>query len=189
MRSPRNQSAGRTLQCFTPSEMAVSHCRVDAGGTPGEWVEAAVASSGQPTVVYFHASELGRDPLDQARRLAGRIAVVTGARVLTVGCPAVRRGSRSAVFAGVAAYRWLLAEGCGLERTAFFSSDESLATAILAAAWNDGLPLPVGGVRSSPGRKMSLPPTEHDRKGAVRPFRGRRPRRWSCRGTNRPGRR
>jgi len=123
----------------------ISHCRVDAAGVAAEWVEATAATETQPTIVYFLGSADGPGALERSRRLAGELAVNTRARVLTVACSS--RGeasSTAAVEAGVAAYAWLLGEGCDPESTVFTHDATSapLVAAILLAAGKDGLPVP-----------------------------------------------
>ena len=127
----------------------VNHCRVDAGGVCAEWVEANPASEDQPTLVFFVADRHVGDAIETTRPLAWNLAVATRARVLTVACASgdgvVHGGT---VEEGVAAYAWLLGEGCDLDLTAFVSerAEISLATAVLFAAVRRGLPPPVGGV-------------------------------------------
>ena len=127
----------------------VSHCRVDASGVPAEWVEATVATAGQPTLVYFHGHGSGRDALTVGRRLAANLALATGARVFSVGCRLAREQSQAAAIEdGVAAYVWLLGEGCDLDTTAFISdfSSGARAVGVLRSARDGGLPLPAAGV-------------------------------------------
>jgi hypothetical protein len=116
---------------------AVSHCPVDADGVEAEWVEAAVASPGQATIVHMVDSAL--NSLETARPLAGRLAVMTGARVLTVLCPTISDG--------VTAYAWLLDEGLDLETTYFRAArpDDDLTGAVKRSAQRLGLPLPEEG--------------------------------------------
>lgn len=113
----------------------VSSCRVDAGGVPAEWVEATVATEGQPTIVYLLSG--GVDALEQRRPSAGDLAVATGARVFTVAClPQGTPSSHAAVENGMAAYTWLLGEGCDLDVTVFTHDpmDAWLVDAILVTA-------------------------------------------------------
>lgn len=128
--------------------LCVTWCRIDASGVPGEWVEPASATEGQPTIVYFLGTRSGSEPLAQSRPFAGELAVLTGARVLTVACSSSERSpSRSgAAQRGVTAYRWLLGEGCTTESTAFAhdASGGSLLEEILLVARKAGLPLPGG---------------------------------------------
>jgi hypothetical protein len=120
------------------------YCRVDASGVPAEWVEAARATQGQPTIVYF-LNEYGADALEEGRQSAGELAVATGARVLTVACSAQGKpDDAGAVERGVIAYAWLLGEGCDLDRTAFAHdlTGSSLLEAVLVRARNQGMPVP-----------------------------------------------
>src|SRR5436190_24290670 len=57
---PDAQSPGRfrrvnrcRLYDEEPAPGQVIYCRVDANGVPAEWVEATVATTGQPTLIYF----------------------------------------------------------------------------------------------------------------------------------------
>ena len=131
----------------------LSHCRVDADGVAAEWVEATVATRGQPTLVYFPAGGYGPDVLEQNRPVAGTLAVVSDARVLVVACrQAAGLAHSAAIERGIAVYRWLLREGSDLETTTFVgdSGDSSLVRALLAEARNRRLPLPAGGVWFAP---------------------------------------
>lgn len=123
----------------------VSHCRVDAGGVAAEWVEACVASPGQPTLVHFSGGGHGVEALERSRSLAGELAVRSGARILVVACRQQPDQTFSAaVERGVAAYAWLLGEGCDANTTAFSSEsfDEDLVAGIVELAGN-GLRLPI----------------------------------------------
>ena len=130
-----------------PALQRVSTCRVEANGVPVEWVEAAVvATAGQPTFVYFIGGRHGARALEHSRRAAGDLAVTTGARVLTVACRGVAAHSRAAaVQRGVAAYVWLLGEGCDLDNTTFRddAADHWLVTGITGRAGNRGVPVPI----------------------------------------------
>jgi hypothetical protein len=53
----------------------VSYCRVDAAGVPAEWIDATVATEGQPTFVYFLSGEYGAEALEQSRPSARDLAV------------------------------------------------------------------------------------------------------------------
>ena len=114
-----------------------SYCRVDAGGVPAEWVEITPATEGQPTLVLFLDLPCDPDPLETGRLRAGRLAATTRARVITVAC-------RGTVERAVAAYAWLLREGCDPETTSFVcdSDDASLLPAILGTVRAAALPPP-----------------------------------------------
>jgi acetyl esterase/lipase len=123
------------------STPAASHCRVDAGGVPAEWVEATAATEGQPTFVYFLSGGYGGDALEQSRPSAERLALASGARVLTVACSPPHA---VAIEAGIAAYAWLIGEGCDVDRTMFVhdTSAASVVDAIVVEASTRGLPVP-----------------------------------------------
>lgn len=137
-----------------PPWRAPTHQAVDANGVPVEWVEAAVATVGQPTIVYFHRSPTIGASLNDARLQAVKLAVVTGARVLTVDCATVRHG--------VIAYAWLLAEGLDLDTTTFLdqrqpANGDATAAAVRRAARYAGLPLPRGPTLHLPGECGGAP--------------------------------
>lgn len=138
---------GRLLERSTPS---VSYCRVDAAGVPAEWVEVTTATPDQMTVLYFRVGPAPSTAVDAARPVAAELAKATGGRVLSVGC----RGeslppSSSAVDDGLAAFAWLLGEGCDPALTVFVANRETAALAhtVFQAARDSGLPIPVGGVQ------------------------------------------
>jgi monoterpene epsilon-lactone hydrolase len=144
----------------------VTHWPVDSGGVPAEWVEATVATTGQPTLVYFHGSHDGRGCLAGGRAPAADLAAATGARVLSVGCRLAGGNTRSsAVEDGVAAYAWLLNEGCDVDTTAFIGDPVGAARAVgvLLAARGQGLPVPAlaawgfDWVGATPSLDSSLP--------------------------------
>lgn len=117
----------------------VSYCAVDADGVPVEWVEAGVATLDQPTIIYLHGGAFTRGSLETVRPPAAELAVVTGARVLSVECATVADG--------VTAYAWLLGEGLDVDTTTLVSAptDDGVAAGRLALE-EFGLPLP-GGAR------------------------------------------
>jgi hypothetical protein len=126
---PANAAVREGLLSFPPSR-----CRVDAGGVSAEWIEVTAATVRQPTLVCFPG------PASDGVDLATRLAVRTGARVLTVGGASVEDG--------VAAWRWLLREGCDTGTTTFVgtAAGSVLAFDVLAEADHLGLALPEGGV-------------------------------------------
>ncbi|HYH49333.1 MAG TPA: hypothetical protein VEG38_07270 [Acidimicrobiia bacterium] len=126
---PANAAVREVLLPFPPSR-----CPVDADGVPAEWIEVTAATVRQPTLVCFPGP--GSDGVDLATRLAAN----TGARVLTV--------SGASVEDGIAAWRWLLREGCDTRTTTFVGTPAGsvLAFDVLAEAEHCGLALPEGGV-------------------------------------------
>ena len=149
---PVRDQLGGVSRWSSPALPPVSYCRVDADGVPAEWVEATPAAEGQATFVYFQCGGCGGcggDPFEQSRRPAGDIAESTGARVLEVACVSGAPFSPlSPVERGVAAYAWLIGEGCDVDSTAFTHEGgaASLADAILLAARDRGLPIPALGI-------------------------------------------
>ncbi len=120
-------------------------CPVDAGGALAEWVEATVATPGQPTVVHFVVG--GRDTLDQVRPGAATRAFTTGARVLVVACgQRTEDGEATQIDRAVRAYAWLVGEGCDVTSTVFSAdpSDERLPWKVYDAVRSRGLPRPAG---------------------------------------------
>src|SRR4051812_28211255 len=105
-------------------------CDVDAGGVAAEWIEATAASPGQATLVWFAEPARDRHVGAASRHRAAHLAFATGARVLLVGGPAPRTPHRLAVEDGVAAWSWLLGEGCDSRVTAFVSSRAGCARAV-----------------------------------------------------------
>lgn len=133
----------------------VSYCRVDAAGVRAEWVETTLAIEGQATLVYFVDRTYEADTLQAIRPHAGRLSVVTGARVLTVACGEGPASVLSAVDRGITAYAWLLGEGCDLALTAFAtdSDNRSLLRGLRVTASSRGLPLPATDVPVALGPK------------------------------------
>ena len=126
----------------------VSRCAVDADGVSAEWVEATVAKSDQPTLVYFSPLPHCKNYPAEARPVAADLAIATGARVLTVGFHVGRsRGDFSAVEDGLTVWRWLLGEGCDSHTTAFIAGPVkgARAVAVLYEARRRGLQLPALG--------------------------------------------
>ena len=130
----------------------MTFCGVDADGVAAEWVEATVATAGQWTLICLGTSS-GSASLDVARRLARKLAMNTGARVLNVGCrPA------AAVDDGIAALAWLIGEGTDLERTAFIDDGHcgDAIVNVLSGAMDQGLPVPPVGILSLRRARLAL---------------------------------
>lgn len=104
-----------------------------------------MATEHQPTIVCFLGFRATADTLETFRPAAWDLAMKTGARVLSVACASAAELSHTApVEAGLAAYAWLLGEGCDVDRTTFAHdpSGGPLVAAIRVAAATRGLPLP-----------------------------------------------
>jgi hypothetical protein len=145
----------------------VTGCEIDADGVEAEWIEATVAYVGQPTVILVFDPVSHPGSAEQARHIAGDLAVATGARVLIVAAPTIT--------AAVSAYAWLLAEGVDLS-TARFATEpwnpNQLGT-ILHRARAQGLPTPRTGTDlTEPGsglRDIPRDPSGRLSGGDVRP--------------------
>lgn len=127
----------------------VDYWGVDADGVPAEWVEAAVATSGQWTLVYFHGGRGGVGSVEAGRPPVRRLAVRTGARVFSVGYRHTLEDPHAAAIEdGVSAFAWLLGEGTDLSRTAFIEdvNGSGRAVSVLLRAKDRDLPLPAAGV-------------------------------------------
>src|SRR5262249_47589342 len=103
------------LTATAPPPDGIRPTAVDAGGVPGEWVEATGASP-RGTILYLHGGGYTIGSVATHRGLVGRLAIATGARGLTVG---YRLGPEhrfpAAVDDAMAAYRWLVRSGTAPE--------------------------------------------------------------------------
>ena len=99
----------------------VTRCSVDADGVPAEWIETTAATVDQMTLVVFAGDGHAPMEFDATRRLAGNLAVATGARVLLIGCRAGSESLDDVVRDGLDGYAWLLGEGVDLETTALIA--------------------------------------------------------------------
>lgn len=140
----RGTEATATETQSFPAVPQFSCSPVSANGVPALWIEVAIATVGQPTVVYLRRRRPGTTP-GAVHSDATRIALRTGARIFEIEC--------STVSEAVTAYTWLLGEGLDLETTTLIScpSDDHFPAAIRRALQRLGLPLPNG---LSPGRAV-----------------------------------
>jgi acetyl esterase/lipase len=125
---------------------------VDAGGIPAEW---AVAPGAAPdrAVLYLHGGAYTVGSINTHRDLAGRVSRAAGARVLLIQYRlAPEHPHPAAVDDAMAAYRWLLAQGCDPRRLSIAgdSAGGGLTVATLVALRDAGAPLPAAGVCMSP---------------------------------------
>jgi acetyl esterase/lipase len=89
---------------------------VDAGGVPSEW--AWIDGSGDdPVVLHLHGGGFVLCSIDTHRHIGAWVAAACGGRALMVGYRlAPEHPFPAAIDDGVAAYRWLLAQGVRSER-------------------------------------------------------------------------
>lgn len=116
------------------------HQAVDADGVRAEWVEAVAATPDQPTIILFYDPSARNT--ERVRLVAGKLAISTGARVLTVECTTAEEGVR--------AYAWVLGEGLDPDTTSFIgeSVDSPVPAAVRRGVEALGLPQPGPGLRT-----------------------------------------
>ena len=142
----------------TPPADQVLITREHVAGIPIEWLVPAEASSAR-TLLYLHGGGYVMGSPDTARRLAARIATLTGARV---ALPDYRLAPEhpfpAALLDATAAYRRLVGEVCPPSElvVAGDSAGGGLAVATLLAAHDAGLPMPVAVACLSPWTDLTL---------------------------------
>jgi epsilon-lactone hydrolase len=153
-----NQSVEQTRAGFEqmanlmPVESDVRCEPASAGGIKSEWVIAPGADAGR-AILYLHGGGYVIGSLNTHRALAGRISRAAKARVLVIEYRlAPEHPFPAAVEDSVAAYRWMLAQGCNPKRVAVAgdSAGGGLTVAALVAIRDAKLPLPAAGACLSP---------------------------------------
>ena len=144
---------------YPPPPKDITHTPVSAqpalGLCPAEWLSAA---NPQRTVLYFHGGGYFFCSLATHRPVAGYLARVAQARVLSVDYRmAPEHPYPAAVDDTLAWWKHLLAEGLDPKRAVFAgdSAGGGLALATMLAAREQGLPLPAGGLLFSPWTDLS----------------------------------
>lgn len=144
----------------------------DAGGVPGEWVEATGASP-RGTILYLHGGGYTIGSVRTHRGLVGRLALATGARGLTLD---YRLGPEhpfpAAVDDATAAYRWLVRGGTAPETmvVAGDSAGGGLTVATLVALRDAGERLPAAGVCISPWADLACTGESMQTRAALDPM-------------------
>lgn len=145
---------------------------VTAGGVAAEWTRAPGAARDR-VVLYLHGGGYVIGSIRTHRQLVAGISRAAGATVLSLD---YRLGPEhpfpAAVDDAVAAYRWLLAEGCEARHLAIAgdSAGGGLTLATLVALRDAGVPLPAAGVCISPWTDLSLSGESIRTKAAVDPM-------------------
>ena len=116
---------------FPPAQGMVCN-PVSAGGVPAEWVEVASPRPGNRVILYLHGGGFAVGSIPGFRHFASHFAALAFSRVLLLGY----RLAPEAVFPAqledaIAAYRWLLEQGCEPEEMAL-AGDSAGAGLILA---------------------------------------------------------
>jgi acetyl esterase/lipase len=127
---------------------------VDGHAVVGEWVRApGVEQRGDAVILYMHGSGFVFCSLATHRGLVSRISAATGLPVFSLDYRlAPEHPFPAAPDDALAAYRWLLGEGCAPERiiVAGDSAGGHLSVGLAAELRREGLPLPAGLVLLSP---------------------------------------
>jgi len=125
---------------------------VDVAGIPAEWVEAPGAAADR-VILYLHGGGYVMGSIATHRAMVARIARAANSRALLIDYRlAPEHPFPAAVDDAVAAYRWLVAQGCKPGRIVIAgdSAGGGLMLATLLRLRNMGVTLPAGGVGISP---------------------------------------
>lgn len=143
-------------------ELASSFTPVDAGGVPGEWVQAPGADPAR-RVLYIHGGAFTMGSSVSHRNITNRFSEVSGAVVLAIDYRLMPEHSR---MAGVedcrAAYQWLLTNGpggAGEASRVYVAGDSAGGNLTLSlSSWlrDQGLRAPNAVVALSPATDMTL---------------------------------
>jgi monoterpene epsilon-lactone hydrolase len=147
---------------------------VDAGGVPSELLTAADATRDR-VVVHFHGGAYIAGGLGSHRGFAAKLSAATGGSVLLVDYRlAPEAPFPAALDDAVAAYRWVVGEGLGVQPEAVVVSGDSagggLTAALLPVLRDEGLPLPGGAVLLSPWTDLACSGASHTTEGERDPF-------------------
>jgi epsilon-lactone hydrolase len=146
--------------------------KVDAGGVPGEWISAAVASS-ERVIFYLHGGGFCIGSIGSHRDLLQRLSRAAAARILAIDYRlAPEHRFPAALDDAVAAYRWLLGQNIQSARVAFAgdSAGAGLAISTMLVAKEQGLPLPGAGVFMSAWTDMAATGQSYERLAADDPI-------------------
>ena len=148
MRSMFDEWGGLTVE-----PAGVEYVEVNAGGVPALWIEPAGADR-RKVLMCSHGGGYVGGSVQTHRKLWGHIAKAVGCRALAVDYAlAPERPHPAPVFDMVKVYRWLLgAQGFAPGDVAFTgdSAGGALALTAIAAAREQGLPLPAASLPMSP---------------------------------------
>ncbi|MGC1677387.1 MAG: alpha/beta hydrolase [Candidatus Binataceae bacterium] len=125
---------------------------VDVAGIRAEWVEAPDAAADR-VILYLHGGGYVMGSIGTHRAMVARIARASNARALLIDYRlAPEHPFPAAVDDAVAAYRWLVAQGCKSGRIVIAgdSAGGGLALATLLKLRDLGVTLPAAGVGISP---------------------------------------
>ncbi len=150
----------------------VSSQTVDAGGVDGEWFDPAGGDTDR-VLLYLHGGGYLLGSVESHRAMIERITKATGARVLAVNYRlAPEHPYPAAVEDGVAAYRWLLAQGYAADRISIAgdSAGGGLTIAVLVTLRDAGESMPACAVPISPWTDMECSGDSITSRAAVDPM-------------------
>jgi monoterpene epsilon-lactone hydrolase len=125
---------------------------VSANGVPAEWIIPQGLQSGR-VILYLHGGSFNAGSIASHRSLAGNIALAARSRSLLIDYRlAPEHPFPAALEDTVAAYEWLLLEGCAPGQIALAgdSAGGNLALALLLFLRDHGRPMPAAAVCLSP---------------------------------------
>lgn len=137
---------------WLPSPKNVTVEPVNANGVPGEWL-IPPGAPGDQALLYFHGGAFCICSPSTHRPLVSALATSAGVRALSLDYRlAPEHPFPAALDDGLAAYRWLLANGFTPEQIVLGgdSAGGNLALALLLALREAGEPLPAGAILLSP---------------------------------------
>jgi acetyl esterase/lipase len=173
MRSPQFQELLQTLRCMpdrsnmtieelraaqeqkaaqfpVPSDVTCEPCDLD--GVSAEWISTPGTVANR-VLLYFHGGGYYRGAISTVREMVSRMSRASGVRGLAIEYRlAPEHPFPAAVEDALTSYRWLLAEGYDSKHIVVGgdSAGGGLTVALMVAARDEGLQLPVAGVCLSP---------------------------------------
>jgi len=144
----------------------------DLGGLRAEWTLPEKHRTG-PVLIYFHGGGYVQGSSLSHRHVTGRLALETGARVLSVDYAlAPEHVFPAAVQDGLASYEWLLRQGVGAHEICLAgdSAGGGLAVATLIAARDKGLALPAGAALLCPWTDLTCDTPSYKSRADVDPM-------------------
>ena len=131
---------------------------VAAGSAPAEWIAPQGVDSCR-AILYLHGGAYCIGSIDSHRRMIARLATAADARALALDYHlAPEHPFPTAVNDAVAAYRWMLEQGCTPDKMAIAgdSAGGGLTVATLVALRDAGVPLPAAACAMSPWADLEV---------------------------------
>lgn len=167
----RRLTMDRNSEVF-PLPAGVVSKAADLDGLKAEWTSLGDHETG-PVLLYFHGGGYVQGSSLSHRHVTGRLALETGARVLSVDYAlAPEHVFPAAVHDGLKSYAWLLAQGvpAGDICLAGDSAGGGLAIATMLVARDKGLPLPAGAALLCPWTDLTCDTPSYNSRADVDPM-------------------